>query len=850
MKSNIKRFAVCLIACIMPLTACDTSSLEADIAGLELRLAAIEDAVEQANSNAIAAHRLLAGSNVIVGYTATEEGYIFELGDGDVITVTFGAKNDIPVPVIGIDSDGNWIMSFDGSSWEKVSGSVNAFQEGATPSLRTDPDGWWEVSTDGGKTWQRVTDADGNPLNALNGGTGKTPPAFFEDIVTDPDGGTITFIFLTGEKLVCAYEDQFSLKVLGYREGQVILLNEQMVFPVEANDVSDAIITVPDGWNATLSGTELQVHGPATGTAGSYSVTILLVSSKHYLKKEELVFTLNPITFDEAACKEWNDFNAGNDANVLLDYSYAGYMHGEVAPPDVYSLGYKVYDVTDYGAIPDDGKSDREAFLKVLEEIMGTPTISNNSISFPNKPSAKAIVYFPEGEFILHTADDDVVVDGKRTSRGIIIRAGEFVLKGAGRGKTTITMQDPCQPTDQAVMYSSPDMLLITHWTSFTSQSNWAVTADAAKGSFSVELPGHTLKEGDWVCLNIVSKDTDLLKEELYPYYDAAMSYSGGEWSIIKDGVEVNDYHEVKAVDGSTVTFCEPIMHEVKAKYGWKVYKYPNHTKVGVEDITFKGNAKEHFVHHGSWEDDGAYKPISMTRLTHSWLRRCEFQSTSEACSVTNSANVSVYDIRFTGRRGHASIRSAGSSRVFIGATFDHTSGDIISGGTWMKDAGNYHAVGVSKPSMGAVLWRNTWGDDSCFESHASQPRATLFDCCAGGFMRYRMGGDANELPNHLADLTLWNFNATSGNLGGQAGNDYSNWIWWGGNDRTYWTTLQPIIIGFHGALSVNFPEGEGGSLHVGSNGTAVYPESLYEAQLRRRLGFVPGWLNTLKTIE
>lgn len=29
-------------------------------------------------------------------------------------------------------------------------------------------------------------------------------------------------------------------------------------------------------------------------------------------------------------------------------------------------------------------------------------------------------------------------------------------------------------------------------------------------------------------------------------------------------------------------------------------------------------------------------------------------------------------------------------------------------------------------------------GDDSCFESHATQPRATLIDCCSGGFMHWQ----------------------------------------------------------------------------------------------------------------
>ena len=155
--------------------------------------------------------------------------------------------------------------------------------------------------------------------------------------------------------------------------------------------------------------------------------------------------------------------------------------------------------------------------------------------------------------------------------------------------------------------------------------------------------------------------------------------------------------------------------------------------------------------------------------------------------------------------------------------------------GTWRDDAGQYHATGVSKLSIGAVLWRNVWGYDSCFESHATQPRATLIDCCSGGWRRWRQGGDANQMPNHLADLTVWNFNNTTPYSG--------TWIWWdSGSD--WWKFLPPIIVGFHGE-NVEFDPEQ--TMHIGSNGIPVNPESLYEAQLRNRLGYIPAWLNALK---
>lgn len=814
---NSLAFFVLIPAIVSVFSCTRIESIEKELEGIEEKLSSLEKDVTATNNNAIALNKFVKGNILIVGSEFTENGYELSLSDGTKIKVSYGDKAPKIVPIIGIDDKGNWISSFDGGrTFSIISGSANIKEKyGNTPLVGVDSERFWIVSLDGGKTWKRHLGANGKPMSATDGVGMSGKASFFSDVIYKPGDSEMKFVLLDGREVIVPVLNSFYLKIKDFKPETKIGLNEKLVYEVEASDIADAVIKSPEGWSARLSDSSLEINGPSSGSAGDYNVDIIIFSEKKYVKNISLKFTLNPVDISVTDCKQWNDFVAGNSDNVLLDFSYAGYKHGETAPPDVYSLGYKVYNVADYGAVPNDGLSDRDAFLKAFQDAIG-PGAKHN-------PSAKAIIYFPEGEFILHTSADDV--GGK--SSALLLRVGDFVLKGAGRDKTTLLMTDPNLPANSD-MYSSPVLIDLRHYSGLTDLT--PVTSDAKKGSFSLNVASSKgISAGDWVCLFLQNNDKDLIAEELSPYsVEATMT------DILNEGVKVFDYHQVASVVGNTVTFVEPIMKEVSSKWGWKICKYPHYENVGVEDITFKGRAKDDFLHHGSWQDDGAYKMVNMSRITNGWIRRVRFTSVSEASSIINSANVSVYDVIIDGNRGHSAIRAQGSSRIFIGAVIDKSDGPLTVGRTWKEGAGQFHACGVAKPSMGTVLWRNVWGSDSCFESHATQPRATLIDNCAGGWLQYRQGGHESQVPNHLGDLVVWNFKSTTAFAG--------DWLWW--SSGKWWKFLPPVIVGFHGeACSFDASQVKVDAYH----GTKVDPESLYEAQLRNRLGYVPAWLNTIK---
>ncbi len=815
--------------------SCSLSKLEERLDSLEIRIADAEKSAGVAWQNAVALRRIYEKDVWIEKYEEVKDenskviGYVLSLNDGTSIKVIYGLEAESLVPLIGIDSEGHWIVSLDdGNTFKRIEGSSDALSEdGITPQLKVDALGFWLISTDGGQNWSRLLGDDGKPVSATASSSGSDSSSIFREVNYDSGTGKMVFTLADGQVVSLDVVGDFVFTVEGYESGAVIFYGKSLSFRITESGVTDALFKLPDGWDAAISDGWLTVSAPSSGQAGEYMLGIVLVSEEGRIKTVNLVFTLSGL------------------ASGLPDFSYAGYNHGESAPPEADGWGFKVYNVCDYGAVPDDGKSDREAFLKCLKDALGVgwQVNSSNVICFENKVSANAIVYFPEGEFILHTSDDDVACEGKSPSQTIQIRSGNFILRGAGRDKTTLVMQDPNQPSDASILYSSPTMIDFKHNSGLSKLTD--VTAAAAKGSFSVEVSSAAgLSEGQWVCLTVVNNDPAFVKAEL-----AAGNPSDSELSamtnIVNGGVQVYDYHQIKSISGNKVTFCEPIMHEVDLQYtaytnaggyNWRIDSYPHYENVGIEDLTFKGNAKADFSHHGSWQDDGAYKPVNLTRLVNSWVRRVGFESVSEACSIIWSANVSAYDITFGGNRGHAAMRSQCSSRVFIGATTDTASGYLVdASGTYSSGAGQYHAVGVSKQSMGTVLWRNVWGNDSCFESHATQPRATLIDCCTGGWMKYRQGGDQAQVPNHLDDLVIWNFRSLTPQSG-----TFNFWD----HSSLWWKFLPPVIVGFHGEPAT-FDESQVKLLE--SNGTAVAPESLYEQQLKARLGALPAWLAALK---
>lgn len=865
-----KVISIICITLLVALYSCDErDDLRSDIDNLKERVANLEASIEQMNSDISNYQQMVEGKILVVGYSKDEQdNYTIELSNGETVTIYSGKVDMNDMPLFSVNASGHWAYTINDMTTEllvndkPVSAIPEAGTAGVTPKLKVDANGFWLISIDNGSTWNKL----GN--NQIADGTQAVANAssLFSNVTIDEATGQITFTIRADNSQVKVpiYGKDFYLTIK-YEGTATFGLGQKQEFLVEQANVETATIE-NQTWGVKLTENKLIVTAPKTNVQGKEyeeQIYIKIFSKEGYCRVVKLPVKLLTTEIDANSALAWQRFRQGED-NVLLDYSYAGYNHGESAPQGAFSLGYQVINVKE--RMTAKNMTAREALISILQEKGMTRVNGTNKLN----ANAKIVIYFPTGDYVLHNDDDNTrdeskqkdAVDSKNNnvSSGIEIYGGNFVIKGDGPDKTRLIMETPNLPTSISNLSSSPILLAIKHTNGPNNAGNSpklaSVTENAKRGDFTVQVSGTTgISSGQWVQLRLRSGDRELVKKEIGPIT------LNENWAIAKApisinqnsddlyGVKITEFHQVKSASNGKITFYEPIMHDIDIKYndteGWEIRTYKYLENVGVEDLSFVGNALDGYAHHGEghaeqakvgWQYDGAYKPL-LQRVVNSWVRNVHFESVSEALTFAESANSSAYNIRISGKRGHSAVRSQGSSRVFIGKVRDESAGNDVYGKSCQ---GQFHGCGVSKPSVGTVLWNVTWGNDACFESHATQPRATLIDNCSGGLVYYRAGGDENEVPNHLSDLTLWNLNVTG------TDSHASNFAWWSDSD-TWWKVFPPIVVGTHG-MNMKFSGKEQQQVtYEESTGMKVSPESLYEAQLRERLGYVPGWLNALK---
>ena len=487
--------------------------------------------------------------------------------------------------------------------------------------------------------------------------------------------------------------------------------------------------------------------------------------------------------------KLWENFKRAKHNNtepILPDFSYAGYMYSEIGIP---KANYNVFNVLDFGAKPNDTISDKHAIVKAIKAA---------------STHGEGIIYFPKGTYVLNTEKDGTDV--------VNITSSKIVFRGEDKASTTLFFKKDLPPLDPETLWSCPFAIQVKANMEHKFLAN--IVKDAKRETYSVVVDdASNIKVGDWVTLEVLNTNMDLIEYDIQPLQ------LNPKWtSLSQQGVKVNERHLVKKIMGDTVYFYEPIHYDVQTKHNWKLTSFSPLDHIGFENLSFEGNWIEKFVHHKNARHDGGWSILNLSGVVNSWINNCRFINVSRCATFSNAAASTAINISIEGNYGHNAINTSGSTGILLAKINDL--------------AGMHHSVGVAGNSTtNTVVWRCNYAKHTSFEAHASQPRCTLFDNVTGGFFQGRAGGAIKNLPNHGRYLVLWNFKEID-----VSEKDFT----FVATNTWYWRIVPPIIVGFHGS-GTTFKEDQVQTLE--SLGTPVQPASLFEAQLELRLGKLPEWI-------
>lgn len=364
-----KFFSYALVVLSLTLTGCfDDSALWNEIDALDKRVTDLETVVKNTNSNIDALQKLVTAMQNQVTITSVTEianGYTIVFSDGKSATITNGESANAPIISVKQDSDGEYYWTIDGE-WLLVDGNKvpAAAQDGkngtdgkdgkdgedgkngadgkdaVAPQVRINPDSkMWEISTDGGKTWEST----GVVAQGRDGFDGSNGDSYFKGVdVTHPD--YVVFVLYDDTQIVVPRYDNTtpSFIIKDLQDVEWFAPGESRTFAVEATHIAEYSISKPDGWRVDYTDDCLSVTAPQSANIyaesnGVVAINLVSENNKSLIVKMH-VNQLRVLTFEDADARftpytldyagvtvsKWSDLIDSQQYGGTLTYDYGG----------------------------------------------------------------------------------------------------------------------------------------------------------------------------------------------------------------------------------------------------------------------------------------------------------------------------------------------------------------------------------------------------------------------------------------------------------------------------------------------------------------------------------------------
>nr|WP_294897968.1 glycosyl hydrolase family 28-related protein [uncultured Pedobacter sp.] len=542
----------------------------------------------------------------------------------------------------------------------------------------------------------------------------------------------------------------------------------------------------------------------------------------------------------------------------LPDFSYAGYHYGEQSVPFVTK---NIIDVTKYGIKANSMKDQTKEVQKLIDKVGA---------------EGGGVLYFPKGTYYFN-------MDG-REKRFLQINYSNITLRGDGNTLNGTVFFDGNQLTqNEGSPWLSPALIQTAAYLQNT-KSFWGLdypvnatyhskvistkagvvneeiqsakvlshfTKSAKKGDQRIWLNSTDgIKSNDYVLLGLFNNDTSgtLIKNILQPikqFYDfeasakeagpsSAPSY---QWLV-----------QVEAVNKNNIILKQPLRRDFELKFKPVLAEARMLTEIGVENIYIKSAWAGYYCHHGcegspkyqSEEMDYGWNAINFCRVANGWIKDVTLENFTSPVYLLDSRNVTVKDVNFLGFDGHCGIKiySHACDNLIENLNFKNNFSHVLSGegnayGNVFRNI-QYKALS-SKPGFFDFHGTN--------DRRFSAPAENLFENIKG-MNKISGGGAANNLPHTANYNTWWNIELADFDLENSelfyswrlSVNGLTN------NNLSHQMYPKSILAGVYqpgfkvtingNAADINDQWIYTENLNVGK----VYPLSLYEAQLKRRI--------------
>lgn len=220
---------------------------------LENRVADIEKKLNEMNANISSISTIVSALQnkvYVESVESKDEGYLLTFSDGKTALITHG--KDAPVVTIAkseedglyywmrIDPDGTKYWLLDPDTDKKIPASG---ENGNTPKMKIDDEGYWNVSYDNGNSYELLKDDDGNPIKAV-GEDGIDGLSFISSIRID--GNNLILVLNSGEELTIPFAS-------GEAEEE------------EENPINDSYFSIEDTPYVASLGEDVEVTEELTG---------------------------------------------------------------------------------------------------------------------------------------------------------------------------------------------------------------------------------------------------------------------------------------------------------------------------------------------------------------------------------------------------------------------------------------------------------------------------------------------------------------------------------------------------------------------------------------------------------